>query len=71
VIGASGPGKFGKEVREIRVRFDSSHVRFGALTLGGELCVSLSSTRIDRGLRVPRQQGIQLFGRLGLRKLLR
>jgi hypothetical protein len=34
VIGAGGLEKFGKEAREIRVRFDSSQVRCGALTLG-------------------------------------
>jgi hypothetical protein len=42
-----------------------------ALRLGGEFGVSLSGGRVERGLRVPRQQGFQLLGRLGLRKFLK
>jgi hypothetical protein len=50
---------------------NSSQERCGALRLGGEFGVRMSGSRVERGLRVPRQQGFELLGRLGLRKFLK
>jgi hypothetical protein len=55
----------------VAVAMMSSPVRRGALRLGGEFGVSLSGSRVEGGLRVPRQQDCQLFRRLGPRKFLK